>query len=135
MPLSVLLVLGCLGIYLMLRGGQREAQVAQAIPDEDGSTLDQLARAGSDLSRSHQIEFFLYFPERSAAEAVARELAAEGYGTALSQEEAAADWLCLATRAMIPDLAGLRACRTRLTALAESHQGVYDGWGTEVEHA
>ncbi|HSB54657.1 MAG TPA: ribonuclease E inhibitor RraB [Gemmatimonadales bacterium] len=133
MSLTVLIVLGFLGVYLMLRGGQREGITRHPAPDADASTIEQLAQAGSDLTRPHTIEFFLYLPEHAAAEAVASELAGEGYTTELSQEEQATDWLCLATRVMVPDMAALRACRERLTALAESHQGVYDGWGTEVE--
>ena len=133
MSLSVLIVLGLLGLYLILRGGQRERQTLALSADADASTLDQLARAGSDLTRPHRIEFFLYLPERAAADAVAQELSAEGYATEVSQEEQASDWLCLATRVLVPDMAALRSCRGRLTALAESHQGVYDGWGTEVE--
>lgn len=133
MSLSVLIVLGLLGLYLVLRGGQRERQARAEPTDADASTLDQLARAGSDLTRPHRIEFFLYLPDRTGAEAVARALSAEGYATELSQEEQAADWRCLATRVMVPDMAALRSCRARLTELAESHQGVYDGWGTEVE--
>lgn len=134
MSLSVLIVLGLLGLYLILRGGQRERQTQAAeSADADANTLDQLARAGSDLTRPHRIEFFLYLPEHTAADAVARELSAEGYATEVSQEGQATDWLCLATRVLVPDMAVLRSCRDRLTALAESHQGVYDGWGTEVE--
>jgi hypothetical protein len=133
MSLSVLIVLGLFGVYLMLRGGQRQEAAREAAPDADAATIEQLARAGSDLTRPHTIEFFLYLPDRAAAEAVATALEPEGYRTELSQEEQATDWLCLATRVMIPDMATLRACRERLTPLAESHQGVYDGWGTEVE--
>lgn len=133
MPLSVLILLGLLGVYLMLRGGAREAAVTAASADGDAETLDELARAGSDLTRPHRIEFFLFLPSREAADQVAAELRSEGFGVEVGQGEQSADWLCLATREMLPELAALRSWRERLTAMAESRQGVYDGWGTEVE--
>jgi regulator of RNase E activity RraB len=132
-PLSVLIVLGLLGIYLLLRGRATEPAALDAFPDGDARTLDELARAGSDLSRPHRIEFFLFLPDRQAAEAVAEELRGEGFVVEVGQGEHEADWLCLASREMLPELAALRGWRQRLTTLAESRHGVYDGWGTEVE--
>jgi hypothetical protein len=40
-------------------------------PDLDQAVLVQLRKAGSDLSKPHNIEFFLYFPTRSVAEMAA----------------------------------------------------------------
>ncbi|HXE42414.1 MAG TPA: ribonuclease E inhibitor RraB, partial [Candidatus Baltobacteraceae bacterium] len=37
-------------------------------PDLDESVLIQLKKAGSDLSKTHKIEFFLYFPTQAKAE-------------------------------------------------------------------
>jgi regulator of RNase E activity RraB len=133
MPLSALIVLGLLGVYLMLRGRARQHATAGIPADGDAETLEQLARAGSDLSRPHKIEFFLFLPTQEAAEAVAGELQQEGFSVAVSPGEASTDWLCLATREMLPELAALRSWRGRLAAMAESRQGAYDGWGTEVQ--
>jgi regulator of RNase E activity RraB len=130
MPLSLLIALGLLGIWLLLRGQAGEA-TRRGI-DGDASTIEELARAGSDLSRPHRIEFFLYLPSRPAADGVAEELRREGFLVEVQAEQDSADWLCLATREMLPDLGALRRWRDRLTALAEARQGVYDGWGTEV---
>lgn len=136
MPLSFLLVLGLVGIWLIARGnaGMKAAQVQRAIEDPDGATLDELARAGSDLTREHLIEFFLYFPQQPAAETVAAMLLAEGFETKVQRSEPAGDWTVLAIRRMRPELAPLRAMRDRLTALVREHGGTYDGWGTEVEN-
>lgn len=133
MPLSVLIALGLLGIYLMLRGRAREQPEGSEFLDGDARTLDELARAGSNLSHPHKIEFFLFLPTREAAESVAGELRREGFSVEVGEGEHPADWLCLATRQMLPELASLQDWRRRLTAMAESRQGVYDGWGTEVE--
>jgi len=133
MPLWVLILLGVVGIVLLLRGHAGESAAMRLPSDGDASTLDELAHAGSDLSRPHQIEFFLYLPSRQAAEGVADQLRHDGFEVQVGPSEDPADWLCLATRQMLPELGALRTWRQRLTALAEGRDGVYDGWGTEVE--
>jgi hypothetical protein len=127
MPLPFLVLLGILGIYLMTRG-QRRA-------DPDAATLAELRRAGSDLARNHEIEFFLYLPDRPAADLVAEQLTAEGFLVTVRPGEGGADWLCLATREMSPELDELQRLRRHLTAVAESKDGAYDGWGATVVDA
>jgi hypothetical protein len=136
MSLSFLLVLAIVGIWLIVRGslGVRAAEVRRSMEDPDGTTLDELARAGSDLTREHRIEFYLYFPREETAHEADSILRAEGFETRLSQDEKEKDWTLLATRRMRPELAPLRAVRDRLTTLVAEKGGTYDGWGTEVEN-
>lgn len=138
MPLSLLIVLGLLGIYLVIRGnaGMRKQAEARAriAADPDGATLDELARAGSQLTRDHTVEFYLYFPTEAAAETVAASLRAEGFTTDVHRIEPDKDWTLLASCRMKPEMAALRAARVRFTALVQAHGGSYDGWGTQVEN-
>lgn len=132
MSLSTLLVLALVGAYLVYRGQQGEA----ARRDVDATTLAELARAGSDLAQPHDIEFYFYLPSQEQAAAIAAVLGREGYGIRMEPSDEGADWLCLATRQMLPDRDALHALRTRFVALAETHGGAYDGWGaTVVERA
>jgi hypothetical protein len=78
------------------------------------------------------MEFFLYLPDHVAAEAVARQLGAEGFRVEVRAAESEGDWLCLASREMTPELDELRRLRAYLSAVAESREGVYDGWGATV---
>jgi regulator of RNase E activity RraB len=135
MSLSFLLILGVVGIWLIARGnaGVKAAEVRRAIEDPDGATLDELARAGSDLTREHLIEFYLYFPQEAAANETSALLQQDGFETRLSRNDKEQDWTLLATRRMRPELAPLRAMRDRLTTLVGEKGGTYDGWGTEVE--
>lgn len=130
MSLSLLIALGFLGLYLVLRGQARASAARSA--DPDAATLAELARAGSDLRRTHEMEFFLYLPDREAADAVARQLRTEGFQVELRPGESDGDWLCLASRDMTPELDELRRLRAYLSAVAESREGVYDGWGATV---
>ncbi len=128
MSLSALLVLGLLGLWLMVRG-QRAVEAGR---DVDATTLTELARAGSDLGRPHEVEFYFYFPAQEQAAAVAELLGREGYGIRLDRAPEGGDWLCLATRTMVPALADLQALRARFVELADGRGGVYDGWGATV---
>lgn len=128
MPLSFLVLLGLVGLYLYLRGraGERIAS------DADAVTLAELAAAGSDLYRDHEIEFFVYVPERRGAEEVARSLERQGFAVEVGRPEDQGDWLCTARRLMRPELGELQRLRRELSALADSQAGAYDGWGTTV---
>jgi regulator of RNase E activity RraB len=131
MSLSLLAALGLLGLYLFLRGNTR-ALAGRSRTDPDATTLAELAKAGSDLGRSHEMEFFLYLPDRTSADAVATQLAAEGFAVGVETSKEGNDWLCLATRTMVPTLDELQRLRRHLAAVAESREGAYDGWGTTV---
>ncbi|HMV34140.1 MAG: ribonuclease E inhibitor RraB [Gemmatimonadales bacterium] len=130
MSLSVLLVLGLLGLFLYVKGHAGMAARRAADPDE--APLAELARAGSDLARPHEVEFFLYFRAEADAHAAAAGLRARGFTTSVEREPEDPDWLCLATRQMIPTLPALRALRQEFTALTEAGGGAYDGWGATV---
>ena len=130
MSLSVLLVLGLVGLYLYIRG--HAGMLAQRDPDPDAAPLAELARAGSDLARPHAMEFFLYFREERAAQAAAAGLRTRGFATTVERGPEDPDWLCLATREMIPTLDALRELRQDFTTLADAGGGTYDGWGATV---
>lgn len=131
MPLSVLITLGLFGLVLML-WGQARSRAAQGGTDPDAATLEALARAGSDLSQPHEMEFFLYVPDPAAANAVADQLRPEGFHVQVTTEEGTGDWLCLATKVMTPALDELHRLRRYLSAVVESRGGAYDGWGATV---
>ena len=102
-------------------------------PDLDKAVLVQLRKAGSDLSKPHKIEFFLYFPSHSAAEQAASQIRKAGFQVEVEIASKDNNWLCFATKTMVPELSALRRIRSDFDSLAASLKGDYDGWGTEVE--
>jgi hypothetical protein len=102
-------------------------------PDLDDSVLVRLRRAGSNLSLPHAIEFFLYFPTQAIAEQAATQVRDAGFEAEVGSSAKGNDWLCLATRKMVPELAAMQRIRQNFNSLASSMGGEYDGWGTEVE--
>jgi hypothetical protein len=102
-------------------------------PDLDESVLIQLKKAGSNLSKPHHIEFFLYFPTQEIAEQAAPKIRASGFTVEVKQAAQGTDWLCFATKTMVPDLSALQKIRQDFDALTASLNGMYDEWGTPVE--
>jgi len=101
-------------------------------PDLDQSVLVQLRKAGSDLSKPHNIEFFLYFPTRAVAEKAASPIRNAGFEVDVKRAAQGDTWLCFATKTMVPELPDLQKIRRNFVTLAISMNGEYDGRGTQV---
>lgn len=122
----VLLVLVVAAFVVWLRG--------RALPgaDRDLAVIAQLEAAGSDLSKPHEIEFFLYFPSEQAANHAASRLRNASFGVEVQLGADGTRWLCLATRSLVPTHDALASSRALLEALASELGGEYDGWGAPV---
>jgi regulator of RNase E activity RraB len=100
--------------------------------DRDESVLAELKKVGSDLSKPHGIEFFLYLPSEDAARQAAEKLTVDGFDVEPAPAAEGTDWVCVATKTMIPNLADVQRISGKLETLAASLGGVYDGWGSPV---
>ena len=106
-------------------------QVPATQPDADALVIRQLRAAGSDLTKPHEIDFYLYFPSEPAARAAADRIKSD-FTTTVRHAAKGDQWLVLAHRTMIPREQDLAQIRTRLSRLAEQSGGEYDGWEAEV---
>jgi regulator of RNase E activity RraB len=112
---------------------EQPAAVQQGIPDdEDGRVLQRLVSAGSDLSKPHTVEFFLYLPDQERATKTCDTLQNEGYTGKVQREAQGHQWKCLATKTLVPSHAEIVAISRHLEDLARMHGGSYDGWVTAV---
>jgi len=106
--------------------------------DADRAVIDQLKTVGSDLSKPHAIDFYLYLPNREAAErAGARvrqlELAVEVEpAVKVEATDSADEWLVHAKKTMLVKESELGRIGKQLTEIAVAEGGKYDGWGAEV---
>ncbi|HEY8094581.1 MAG TPA: ribonuclease E inhibitor RraB [Methylobacter sp.] len=103
-----------------------------ATPSPDQQVISQLASVGSDLSKPHQIVFFLYFPAKENAKRIAAKLNKEGFATSVGKSLSSHEYVTQARKTMVPELSALTALRERFNTLAASESGYYDGWGAEV---
>ena len=119
-------------LVLPLIGGIFARWQKKEEPDPDQLVLDQLKKAGSDLSKPHDIDIFLYFPTEAAANEGAKDVKVEVDSVKVQLGADKKNWLCFATKRMVPDHDKLVAMRKRFNEIARKGNGEYDGWGTEV---
>ena len=98
----------------------------------DQATLDQLRDAGSDLSKPHPFDFYLYHPEQSGAEQLCATLSADGFQVDVRESALGGEWLCLASLTMFPTIENLAELDARFSRLIDQYGGEYDGWETMV---
>ena len=100
----------------------------------DAMTIEQLRDAGSDLSKPHAVEHFLYFPKRTQAEAAANRMDAIGIAPEVREPlEGHSDWLAFGTHRLVITEDSFAEVRAQLMAIAAECGGEYDGWGAPVE--
>ena len=99
---------------------------------EDNEALSQLRAAGSDLAKPHKVEFYLYVPSEAAAQAAAAAIRPMGYAVTVSAGESEANWLCLASRTMLPTIEEITVARSLFKSMALKYQGAYGGWNTAI---
>lgn len=114
-----------MGIFSFLGGFKKR--------DLDELVLVRLRKAGADIAKPHNIEFFFYFPSQAVADQAAAHIRDSGFQVVVEKSARGDDWLCLATKTMVPDLSVLQNIRKDFERLATSLNGEFDGWGTEVE--
>src|SRR5262245_4729712 len=102
---------------------------------KDAEVVSQLAKAGANLEQPLVVDHFLYFPSQRASEDVRDELSAEGYSVQHGPAPNGKQWSVKASRAMLITVDAITSERHRLTSLATTHGGEYDGWGAAVRPA
>jgi regulator of RNase E activity RraB len=102
-------------------------------PSPDEGVINEVRKAGSDLSKAHSIEFVLYFPTQEVAENASRQIHDMGFQADVKKSAKGEEWLCFATKTMLPELVALQKIRFNFDTLAASLNGDYDGWGTPIQ--
>lgn len=99
----------------------------------DSQALDQLRAAGSNLAKPHHVDFYLYLSAQSDAESAEGTLRSMGYSVTITSSENNINWICVASRTMVPTIQDLTVARGLFNSLATRYQGVYDGWEAGIE--
>lgn len=125
--IALIVVVLLLGVTFRSFGQQASASLVN-----DDAVIEHLRIAGSDLSKPHPIDFYLYAPTQDSAERIARVLSNKGFKVKVEQAATGTDWLALATKEVIPTSVALADLRRELTVLALHEHGDYDGWEAPV---
>ena len=103
---------------------------------KDILVLDQLVKAGADLTAPRHVVYYLYFPDREAATAAATEAGELGFDIDLREPIPAYpdNWALVCERHDYTlDLDLVRLNTDAFEALAARHGGDYDGWEASVD--
>jgi regulator of RNase E activity RraB len=100
--------------------------------EADRQTLNALRDAGSDLTKPTDVNAYLYFEDREAAERAAADANTPEMTATVQRAADDSAWLCLVTGTMVPSETAIRALSIRLLAVASAHSGEYDGWEAAV---
>ncbi|HET6527385.1 MAG TPA: ribonuclease E inhibitor RraB [Balneolaceae bacterium] len=98
--------------------------------DADSIAISKIEDFGLSFEKEQEMEFFFYFPEEHQAYSVAAELSNFHFKASVSYSEHSDQWLCFATKTINATSERLSELRNWFEALAEQHEGEYDGWGT-----
>ena len=90
--------------------------------------LTQLRKLGSDTSKPHSFDFYLYLPTEAVARQAGQRLANSNYKVLIRPGAKGSDWLCHATTTLTPDTAPLSEIGQQFTRLAQEFHGDFDGW-------
>jgi len=127
------MVVGLSGCAGRVEEKQVETEVTPAEVAHDQKTIDQLRAAGSDVTKPHEIDFYLYFPTEAEAGEAAATLTGRGYRATVRPGADNKNWLCLASKTMPPTIQNLTEAHGVLKGLAVKYKGDYDGWETAVQ--
>lgn len=100
-------------------------------PNLRTQVLKELQDVGSDISRPHKIDFYLYVPTKDAAEAAKKKLESD-FTVKVDEAALGPGWLCLSQATLIPESAPLEEIGARFRKLAEEFRGEFDGWEAET---
>jgi hypothetical protein len=98
----------------------------------DQAVLDSLRDAGSDMTKAHPIDFYLYHPDKTGADQICNRLRIDGFQVTVREGALGDEWLCLASMSFVPSIDRLSEIREKFEALIDLYGGEYDGWETIV---
>jgi len=99
----------------------------------DARLIDQLRKRGSDPFKPHDVDFFLAFPTREAAEQLGGILRAEGFDADVHESDEGGDlrYSLHARKSIQLTVPDMQALSRRLTDAATARGGRYDGWAAK----
>ena len=101
-------------------------------PDDDnGQLLAEIAAAGVDLSKMHQIDFFILFEQQADAEKFSKEIISDALVQSANVEKCkdTGVWEVITHVQMVPEHTLLGQAEQYLESIANSYNGYGDGWG------
>jgi hypothetical protein len=97
----------------------------------DRDVYVEFERHNPDLSRPHEVNWFLYFSTEDAARTVAAMLSSEKFQIDVHKLDENSDCTVEATRSLAVSYMLVMRITNRVQQICEAHGGTFDGWGIE----
>ncbi|HEV7704483.1 MAG TPA: ribonuclease E inhibitor RraB [Gemmatimonadaceae bacterium] len=131
----VVILIACVAAIVLRRNRAiTVSKMAGPIGSEAGDlqVLQQMRGAGADLTKATEVNYYMYFADSTTAARAADSVRASGFEAEVRSGRGRTEWLCLATKTMVPDTFAIFASTKRFSELSKSLSGKYDGWEAEV---
>jgi hypothetical protein len=92
--------------------------------------LATLRKNGSDVTKPHCFEFYIYVPKQAYAAKAANKIRQSGFAVEISRS--GKRWLVLASKTLIPATADLADQGRFFREVAQAVGGDFDGWESEL---
>jgi len=99
--------------------------------DRDAKVIEALKNNGSDITKPHEIDFFLDFEKFESAAPVAQSMDKDGFKVKMYKNDDGT-YTIEAKKTLVPSLSNMIEITNKLNSLTEQYGGNYDGWGAEV---
>jgi hypothetical protein len=101
---------------------------------KDAAVLDQLERAGADLSQSRHVIYYSYAPSEDIGQAMRAEAEARGYAVEVRQPlpDFPDQWGVVCETQAVTSREAVRGADEFFQGLATRHGAEYDGWEASV---
>ena len=97
--------------------------------------VQQLREMGSDVTRRHKLDLYLYLHTEEAARLAAEKVGRLHFSTLVCPGAKEGTWLCRATTTIIPQSAPLDGIGAYFEQVACELQGDFDGWEADIIRA
>jgi hypothetical protein len=103
--------------------------------DENGTLLREMAEAGIDLSKTHDVDFYHLFEKEPLAQKMAEVVAKEQPQTTVKvfADETPGVWDVSCTVSIEPSYDNICAAEKTFESIADKNNGYADGWGIMAE--
>ena len=103
-----------------------------SLSETDKEALDSLRDAGSDLTKAHPFDFYIYHNNKADAQLICADLKQDGFQASVREGAIEGEWLCLARLSFVPSIEKLTEVGLLFEEIISKYGGEYDGWETIV---
>ncbi|MBN1398620.1 MAG: ribonuclease E inhibitor RraB [Bacteroidetes bacterium] len=100
----------------------------------DAAVVALIKKMRPGFSKSCPVSFYFYFPAKDAAMKSTDELRNKGFEVEVALSAGSPQYLCLASKNMVPETTELVNLRESMVDLAFKYGGNYDGWEAAIDY-